>query len=86
MLIVGGIDSLWGPILGAAFYLWVPYLAQSTDVDLLGNPIRQYNQIVYGAVSLAGDDRSLPKVSSGSSTGTKSVVSIARHDASSGRG
>ena len=26
MLIVGGIDSLWGPILGAAFYVWVPHL------------------------------------------------------------
>ena len=28
MLIVGGIDSLWGPVLGAAFYVWVPHFLQ----------------------------------------------------------
>ena len=30
MLIVGGIESLWGPMLGAAFYVWVPYFLQRT--------------------------------------------------------
>jgi ABC-type branched-subunit amino acid transport system ATPase component/ABC-type branched-subunit amino acid transport system permease subunit len=52
MLIVGGIGSLWGPILGAAFYVWVPYVLKELDINLFGNPIRQYNQIFYGAVLL----------------------------------
>ena len=52
MLIVGGIGSLWGPILGAAFYVWVPYVLKELDINLFGNPIRQYNQIIYGAVLL----------------------------------
>ena len=49
MLIVGGIDSLWGPVLGAAFYVWVPHVLTRLDIDLFGNAIRDYNQIVYGA-------------------------------------
>ena len=52
MLIVGGIDSLWGPILGAAFYVWVPYVLSELDIDLFGHRIREYNQIIYGAVLL----------------------------------
>ena len=53
MLIVGGIESLWGPFLGAAFYLWVPYLLQNElDLEIFGHQIREYNQILYGAVLL----------------------------------
>lgn len=52
MLIVGGIDSLWGPVLGAAFYVWMPYLLQRLDVQVLGHPVREYNQILYGAALL----------------------------------
>jgi ABC-type branched-subunit amino acid transport system ATPase component/ABC-type branched-subunit amino acid transport system permease subunit len=52
MLIVGGIDSLWGPVLGAAFYVWVPYVLKELDISVFGNPIREYNQIIYGAVLL----------------------------------
>ncbi len=52
MLIVGGLDSLWGPVLGAAFYVWVPYVLNELDISLFGNPIREYNQIIYGAVLL----------------------------------
>jgi ABC-type branched-subunit amino acid transport system ATPase component/ABC-type branched-subunit amino acid transport system permease subunit len=52
MLIVGGLDSLWGPVLGAAFYVWVPYVLKELDISVFGNPIREYNQIIYGAVLL----------------------------------
>lgn len=52
MLIVGGMDSLWGPFLGAAFYLWVPYTLQKLHVELFGHEIRDYNQIIYGATLL----------------------------------
>jgi ABC-type branched-subunit amino acid transport system ATPase component/ABC-type branched-subunit amino acid transport system permease subunit len=52
MLIVGGLDSLWGPVLGAAFYVWVPYVLQELDISLFGNPISEYNQIIYGAALL----------------------------------
>lgn len=52
MLIVGGMESLWGPILGAAFYVWVPYWLTQADLSLFGHEIREYNQIVYGAVLL----------------------------------
>ena len=52
MLIVGGIESLWGPILGAAFYLWVPYWLDHADVRIFGHDFGDYNQIVYGLVLL----------------------------------
>ena len=52
MLIVGGIDSLWGPVLGAAFYVWLPHFLQRLDLEVFGHQIREYNQIIYGAVLL----------------------------------
>jgi ABC-type branched-subunit amino acid transport system ATPase component/ABC-type branched-subunit amino acid transport system permease subunit len=52
MLIVGGIDSLWGPFLGAAFYLWVPYWLEQADVRIFGHEFSDYNQIIYGLVLL----------------------------------
>ena len=52
MLIVGGLESLWGPILGAAFYLWLPHFLQKLHIELFGHEIREYNQIIYGAVLL----------------------------------
>jgi ABC-type branched-subunit amino acid transport system ATPase component/ABC-type branched-subunit amino acid transport system permease subunit len=52
MLIVGGLESLWGPVLGAAFYVWVPYMLKELDINVFGNPIREYNQIIYGAALL----------------------------------
>jgi len=52
MLIVGGMGSLWGPFLGAAFYIWVPYALTRMDVELFGHRIREYNQIIYGATLL----------------------------------
>ncbi|MFA5885789.1 MAG: branched-chain amino acid ABC transporter permease, partial [Acidimicrobiia bacterium] len=52
MLIVGGIDSLWGPVLGAAFYVWLPHILTRLDLNVFGHSIDQYNQIIYGAVLL----------------------------------
>lgn len=52
MLIVGGMESLWGPILGAAFYVWVPHFLTRLDIELFGHAIRDYNQIIYGSVLL----------------------------------
>jgi len=52
MLIVGGIESLWGSVLGAAFYVYLPYLLGQTHVDLFGKKVSQYQQIVYGAILL----------------------------------
>jgi ABC-type branched-subunit amino acid transport system ATPase component/ABC-type branched-subunit amino acid transport system permease subunit len=52
MLIVGGIDSLWGPFLGAAFYLWVPYWLDHAHVRIFGHEFSDYNQIIYGSVLL----------------------------------
>jgi len=52
MLIVGGIDSLWGPVLGAAFYVWLPHILQRLDITVFGHQIRDYNQIIYGAALL----------------------------------
>jgi ABC-type branched-subunit amino acid transport system ATPase component len=52
MLIVGGLESLWGPILGAAFYLWLPHFLQRLNINLFGHEIREYNQIIYGAILL----------------------------------
>ena len=47
MLIVGGIDSLWGPIIGAAFYVFVPHWL----TEWLSG-FDEYQQIFYGAVLL----------------------------------
>ncbi len=52
MLIVGGIDSLWGPIVGAAFYVWVPHFLTRADLQLFDHRIGEYNQIIYGLVLL----------------------------------
>ena len=52
MLIVGGIDSLWGPVLGAAFYVWLPHFLQRLDLEVFGHQIREYNQIIYGVALL----------------------------------
>ena len=52
MLIVGGIDSLWGPVLGAAFYVWLPHVLTRMDIEVFGHEIRDYNQIVYGVALL----------------------------------
>lgn len=52
MLIVGGVESLWGPVLGAAFYVWVPHVLTRLDIDVFGHQIKEFNQIIYGAVLL----------------------------------
>jgi branched-chain amino acid transport system permease protein len=44
MLFIGGIGSVWGPIVGAAFYVAIPQVLSS---------LAQYQNIVYGALLLA---------------------------------
>ena len=43
MLFLGGAGSMWGPVLGAAFYVEIPNLLSS---------IQRYNTIVYGGLLL----------------------------------
>jgi branched-chain amino acid transport system permease protein len=50
MLIVGGIDSLWGPVLGAAFYTFLPRVLQSSDVEVFGRDLRSYREVFYGTL------------------------------------
>lgn len=44
MLLIGGIDSVWGPIVGAAFYVAIPQWLSS---------LQEYQAIVYGGLLLA---------------------------------
>jgi branched-chain amino acid transport system permease protein len=43
MLILGGAGSYWGPVIGAAFYVWMPEVLSNLD---------QWKQVIYGAVLL----------------------------------
>ncbi len=43
MLLIGGIDSIWGPIVGAAFYVAIPQILTS---------VAKYQSIVYGVLLL----------------------------------
>jgi branched-chain amino acid transport system permease protein len=43
MLFIGGVGSVWGPIVGAAFYVAIPQVLSS---------LAQYENIVYGALLL----------------------------------
>jgi branched-chain amino acid transport system permease protein len=43
MLLIGGIDSIWGPIVGAAFYVAIPQILSSAS---------KYQSVVYGALLL----------------------------------
>ena len=70
MLIVGGIDSLWGPVLGAAFYVWVPYLPRAGSTSTcFGHEIRAVQPDHLRRGVAAGDDLRSRRASSGSSTG-----------------
>lgn len=41
MLIVGGVDSLWGPVLGAAFYVYIPEWLHRFS---------EYKDVIYGGL------------------------------------
>jgi branched-chain amino acid transport system permease protein len=43
MLFIGGVGSVWGPIVGAAFYVAIPQVLSG---------LSQYENIVYGALLL----------------------------------
>ena len=51
MLILGGIDSLWGPIIGAAFYVFVPHWLSGLESSCRDSD-REYQQIFFGALLL----------------------------------
>jgi branched-chain amino acid transport system permease protein len=43
MVILGGAGSLWGPVIGSAFYVWAPELMSGLD---------EYKAVVYGGTLL----------------------------------
>jgi len=56
MLILGGIDSRWGPIVGAAFYVFVPQWLQG---GVLGIPGVDFTVNAFGQEHRLGDFRDL---------------------------
>jgi ABC-type branched-subunit amino acid transport system ATPase component len=56
MLILGGIDSRWGPIVGAAFYVFVPQWLQG---GVLGIPGVEFTVDAFGQVHRLGDFRDI---------------------------
>jgi branched-chain amino acid transport system permease protein len=50
MLILGGIDSRWGAVLGAAFYVFVPRWLEDVDAQFLGRDLRAYREILFGSL------------------------------------
>jgi ABC-type branched-subunit amino acid transport system ATPase component/ABC-type branched-subunit amino acid transport system permease subunit len=56
MLILGGIDSRWGPIVGAAFYVFVPQWLQG---GVLGIPGVEFTVDAFGQEHRLGDFRDI---------------------------
>jgi len=56
MLILGGIDSRWGPIVGAAFYVFVPQWLQG---GVLGIPGIEFTVDAFGQQHRLGDFRDI---------------------------
>jgi ABC-type branched-subunit amino acid transport system ATPase component/ABC-type branched-subunit amino acid transport system permease subunit len=56
MLILGGLDSRWGPIVGAAFYVFVPQWLQG---GVLGIPGVDFTVNVFGQEHRLGDFRDI---------------------------
>ncbi|HZP28772.1 MAG TPA: ATP-binding cassette domain-containing protein [Acidimicrobiia bacterium] len=56
MLILGGIDSRWGPILGAFFYVFIPQWLQG---GVLGIPGPKFSVTLQGQVHNAGDFKNI---------------------------
>jgi ABC-type branched-subunit amino acid transport system ATPase component/ABC-type branched-subunit amino acid transport system permease subunit len=56
MLILGGIDSRWGPILGAFFYVFIPEWLQG---GVLGIPGPKFSLTLQGQVHNAGDFKNI---------------------------
>jgi branched-chain amino acid transport system permease protein len=50
MLILGGMGSMWGALLGAWFYVYVQDYLKRVDTELFGNPIGEYWGIIYGSL------------------------------------
>ncbi len=56
MLILGGIDSRWGPILGAFFYVFIPQWLQG---GVLGIPGPEFSVTLQGQVHNASDFKNI---------------------------
>jgi ABC-type branched-subunit amino acid transport system ATPase component/ABC-type branched-subunit amino acid transport system permease subunit len=56
MLILGGLDSRWGPIVGAAFYVFVPQWLQG---EVLGIPGVDFTVTAFGQEHRLGDFRDI---------------------------
>lgn len=50
MLILGGMGSIWGPLVGAWFYVFVPDKLQQLDVEIFGKAVGDYREILYGVL------------------------------------
>lgn len=50
MLILGGMGSIWGPLVGAWFYAFMPDKLQSLDVKVLGHKLGDYREILFGTI------------------------------------
>jgi branched-chain amino acid transport system ATP-binding protein len=50
MLILGGVGSMWGALLGAWFYVYVKDYLQRVDVSILDHPLREFWGIIYGSL------------------------------------
>jgi branched-chain amino acid transport system permease protein len=50
MLILGGMGSMWGALLGAWFYVYVQDYLKRVDTELFGHPLGEYWGIIYGSL------------------------------------
>lgn len=49
-LILGGMGSIWGAVLGAWFYVFVPDKLEKLHTTVLGHEIGDYKEILYGVL------------------------------------
>jgi ABC-type branched-subunit amino acid transport system ATPase component len=50
MLILGGMGSMWGAVLGAWFYVYVQDYLKRVDVELFGHTLGEFWGIIYGSL------------------------------------
>jgi ABC-type branched-subunit amino acid transport system ATPase component/ABC-type branched-subunit amino acid transport system permease subunit len=50
MLILGGMGSMWGAVLGAWFYVYARDYLQRVDTEIFGHPLGEFWGIIYGGL------------------------------------